>query len=271
MKTLVKLALLGAGAFAFGQMLKPRSDKFDKVREIMQTDFAYKGYYNNKDIPENSILAFKRAIDSKKGIFTNLILTQDNVPVLIARDNVAKMLGRSIDIEALNYDELSGFKLINTECNIPTLKELFDLVEGEVPIYIRIERYRKHCANTILESVCTLLDSYDGEVIFDTAEEKLLKNRFLNRPDLIVGKALSARTKHGISNDVLANFLKRHLLTNSMTSPDFISCQFSDRKARVLNLCRDIYGVPVFYWPIRSFDEYNAASDDGAGIIACEY
>ena len=271
MKTFVKLALLGAGIFAFGQMLKPRKDKFDKIKEVMQTDFAYRGYYNNKDIPENSIPAFKRAIDNKKGVFTNLILTQDNVPVLIARDNVTKMLGKSIDIESLNYDELSDFKLLNTGCNIPTLSELFELVAGKVPIYIRIERYKKHCASTILDSVCALLDNYDGEVIFDTSEEKLLKKRFLQRPDLIFGKVLSARTKNGISNDILANFLKRHLLTNSITAPDFISCQFSDRRAKALNWCRDIYGIPVFYWPIRSFDEYNIASDDGAGIIACEY
>lgn len=262
--------MAGASIFAIGQMLKPRMDKFGKIREIMQTDFAYKGHYDNKEIPENSERAFKKALDSGKGIFTNVMLTEDNVPVLLARDTINKLLGQAVDVEIISYKELSEYKLLGTD-KIVTLHQLFCLVKGAVPIYVRVERYKKHCANTILESICKILDEYDGEVIFDTVEEKLLKKRFMHRPDLIFGKVLTAKTKSGISNDILLNFLKRHLLTNSSTAPDFISCQFSDRRARALNLCRDIYGLPVFYWPIRSFDEYNVASDDGAGIIACDY
>lgn len=261
-----KLIFAGAGVFAAGQLLKPRSDKFGKVRRIMQSDFAYKGVFNNVDVPENSMLAYEMAIDSEVGIFANMMLTADNVPVLIQRDSVVNMLGVRVDIESLTINELRTYTLLDTTLTVPTLEALLNFVNGRVPVYIRVENYKKHSASTVIGAIGSLVDNYEGEILFDTQDEGLLRIRMLHRPDLIFGKMLESRLRSN-GREVIRNFMKHNLLTNAMTSPDFISCRYSDRQSIGLNACRSIYGIPVFYWPVRSAEQYDTAMDEGAGVI----
>lgn len=270
MKLFSKLFFTSVGIFAAGQMLKPRINKFSKVRRMIQTTFTYKGIFDNEEIPENSLPAFQEALNNEMGIFTNAMLTSDNEVVLLEKERVADMLGRKVDIEALSLDELKEFRLLSTDYKIPTLKELFELVAGKVPIYIRIETCKKHCPSTILGAIGAEFDKYEGEVIFDTGCESLLRARMLHRPDMIFGKVLLGR-KIGIGGSLVRDFIKRNLLTNMLTSPDFISCRYSDRTALGLNICRNIYGIPVIYWPIRSSEQFDNAVDDGAGVVVCDY
>lgn len=270
MKLFSKLLLTGAGVFAAGQMMKPRTDKFSKVRRIMQTTFSYKGIFDNLEVPENSMPAFEEALKHDMGIFTNAMLTSDNEVVLIDRESVFTLFGTKVDIEALTLAEVMELRLLDTDFKILTLKELFDLVQGRVPVYIRIENYKKHCPSTVLGAIGAEYDKYEGEVIFDTSCESLLHARMMHRPDMIFGKLLPSR-KTGNGNSLIRDFVKRNLLTNMMTSPDFISCRYSDRTAFGLNLCRNIYGIPVFYWHIRSAEQFDNAVDDGAGVVVSNY
>lgn len=270
MKLFNKLLLTGAGVFAAGQMLKPRTDKFSKVRRIMQTTFSYKGIFDNVKVPENSIPAFKEALKHNMGIFTNVMLTSDNEVVLIDRESIAGLFGTKVDVESLTLAEVQEFKLLDTKHKVVTLKELFDLVQGTLPIYIRVETYKKHCPSTVLGAIGAAYDNYDGEVIFDTSCESLLRARMMHRPDMIFGKLLLGR-RTGAGSSLIRDFIKRNLLTNMMTSPDFISCRYSERSAFGLNLCRNIYGIPVFYWHIRSSEQFDNAVDDGAGVVVCNY
>lgn len=270
MKLFNKLLLTGAGVFAAGQMIKPRTDKFSKVRRIMQTTFSYKGIYDNVECPENSIPAFESALRNEMGIFTNALLTSDNEVVLIDRESIYTLLGKKVDIEALSLAEVKEFRLMNTDCQVVTLSELFELVAGRVPVYIRIEPYKKHCPSTVLGAVGVEFDRYEGEVIFDTSCESLLRARMMHRPDMIFGKLLMGK-KTGGTSSFFRDFIKRNLLTNMVTSPDFISCRYSERTVFGLNLCRNIYGIPVFYWHIRSAEQFDNAVDDGAGVVVSNY
>ena len=270
MKLFNKLLLTAAGVFTAGQMLKPRTNKFSKVRRMIQTTFSYKGFFDNIEIPDNSIPAFQKALDNNMGIFTNVMITADNEAVLLDRESIFSMLGVKVDIEALSLQEIMEFRLLETDLKIPTLKELFDLVGGRVPVYIRIETCKKHCPSTVLGVIGSEFDNYDGDVIFDTDSESLLRARMMYRPDMIFGKALQGR-KNGIGGPLIRDLIKRNLLTNVLTSPDFISCRYLDREKFSLNLCRSIYGIPVVYWPIRSSEQFDNAVDDGAGVIVCDY
>ena len=63
--------------------------------KIRNNRIAHRGAFNNIDIPENSLLAFKKAIDMKWDIELDVQLTKDNVLVVFHDEDLKRMTGIS--------------------------------------------------------------------------------------------------------------------------------------------------------------------------------
>ena len=63
---------------------------------------AHRGIHNNKDIPENSIPAFKKALEKNLPIELDVHLTKDNVVVVFHDSIIKRMTGANLDITELN-------------------------------------------------------------------------------------------------------------------------------------------------------------------------
>lgn len=81
---------------------------------------AHRGYHDkDKGIPENSMLAFKRAIDENYLIEFDLHLLKDGKVVVFHDDNLKRMTGIDALIKDKTYEEIKQLKLLDTNERIP--------------------------------------------------------------------------------------------------------------------------------------------------------
>ena len=123
---------------------------------------AHRGCHDTeKGIPENSMLAFDKAV--KRGFIIELdvhILNDGNI-IVFHDDNLKRMTGINKNVIDFSYDELKSIKLQNTEERIPLLRDVLNMVNGKVPIIIELKSDAK---NGILEKkLIELLNDYYGK------------------------------------------------------------------------------------------------------------
>jgi glycerophosphoryl diester phosphodiesterase len=104
--------------------------------------------------PENTLKAFQKALDlNADGIELDVHLSSDGHVIVIHDETIDKMTNGKGFVNTLSLPELKSF-LINGQYEIPTLKEVFDLVNKKCLINVEL----KNAA--ALTKVVALIDEY---------------------------------------------------------------------------------------------------------------
>ncbi|MBL0340609.1 MAG: hypothetical protein IPP71_06645 [Bacteroidetes bacterium] len=107
---------------------------------IKTIPIAHRGLHTNDGIiPENSLAAFQKAIDENYLIEIDVHILADNQVIVFHDDNTKRMCGLDKKIRNLTFPEIKSLRLLETHHEIPTLLEVFDLVNGKVPILIELK------------------------------------------------------------------------------------------------------------------------------------
>jgi len=104
---------------------------------------AHRGLHND-EYSENSIKAFKNALDHKVAIELDVHLTKDNELIVCHDSELNRVTGKDGIIEDLTLSEIKTNYLLKDESRLPTLKEVLDLTKEEIPIVIELKVYRKN-------------------------------------------------------------------------------------------------------------------------------
>ena len=102
--------------------------------------------------PENTLQAFQKALDlNAEGIELDVHLSADGHIIVIHDSTIDKMTNGKGFVNTLSLPELKSF-LINGKHEIPTLNEVFDLVNKKCLINIELKsRDALHCVSTLIE------------------------------------------------------------------------------------------------------------------------
>lgn len=143
--------------------------------------FAHRGIWN-KSAPENSLAAFKNAVDACIGIELDVRITKDGVPVVFHDKTLKRMCGDSRRISAVSFKELQLLRLDNTNEYIPTLSQALNIIDGKQPVLIETKAPKHFSLNHRLErSIMPIISDYNGEFLmqsFSKYSMRFLKRRF---------------------------------------------------------------------------------------------
>ena len=132
---------------------------------------AHRGFYNNQDIPENSIKAFSKAMEYQYPIELDVHITKDFQIIVFHDDNLKRMTGKDINIIDVTYQEIQDITLLDTEEKIPLLKDVLRLVDGKVLLDIEV----KMDGTGIIEPyLAQMLDTYHGDFLIKSFQPKIL-------------------------------------------------------------------------------------------------
>ena len=134
---------------------------------------AHRGVHNNKDIPENSLLAFKKALAKDYAIEFDIEITKDSKLVIHHDDNLKRMTGINKDVEELNFDEVRNLRLLNTQEIIPTFQEVLDLVKGKVLLDIEIKSTKR--VKEVVDLVLKELENYNGDLLLKSFDPFIVR------------------------------------------------------------------------------------------------
>ena len=145
-----------------GFLLAPGMSGRRKVRRFLGVRWAHRGLHDRKKgIPENSLAAFRKAVERGCGIELDVHLTRDRRLVVFHDDTFERMCGRSGIVEQTDYEALRSYRLDGTGERIPLLEEALRCIDGRVPLLIEVKL--PNTDTEICRRLDTVLRSYRGE------------------------------------------------------------------------------------------------------------
>ena len=229
-------------------------------KDLMGWSYAHRGLHR-EGVPENSMAAFREALDAGYGIELDVHLLKDGNLAIMHDSDLLRTTGCQGKIEELTTDDLQSYHLDGTAETIPTFRQVLDLYDGKAPLVVELKVSNNNFA-ALTDAACKMLDSYNGVYCLESFDPRVLLWLKKNRPDLIRGQLTENYFK---TNNKLPWILKLILsknLGNFLTRPDFIAYRYRDRKSTFSNrLCmKRMAGVS---WTIVTQAEFDTAVEEG--------
>lgn len=223
--------------------------------------YSHRGLHEEKNIsPENSLAAFKLAVDKGYGIELDVQVTKDLIPIVFHDGNLKRVCGVDKKVRDMTLSKLRKLRLYDSNERIPTLKEVLDLVDGKVPLIVELKVYTNEEIDC--PKIAQLLDDYKGLYCIESFNPISLLWYKKNRPDIVRGQ-LATKNIHDNSSfkQKILNFLLRNLMFNYLTKPDFIAYNQNISHLASYNLSRNLYKPLTIAYTIKSQEILNEKRD----------
>lgn len=147
-----------------------------QVDWIKDLPVAHRGYHDmNREIWENTLSAFSRAIDAGFAIECDIQLSSDSVPMVFHDHDLQRLCGIAGEVRERTAGELRLLSIGGTSDKIPTLRQMLDLVKGKVPLVIELKGIDAEQDDGFVEAVLEVLDGYEGKVALMSFDYHLLR------------------------------------------------------------------------------------------------
>ena len=237
------------------------------VKKYKGARFAHRGLHDETRA-ENSMSAFRAAVDAGFGIELDVRLSSDGELVVFHDDTLERVVGKEGRVDAFTADELSEMSLSGTDDGVPRFSEVLSLVDGRVPLLVEI---KEDPGNSRVSTKCAeMLSEYKGEFIVESFNPLSVKNAKKTLQNTACG-VLSHRYYEYEKYRKPLYFLLQTLLLNCVCRPAFIAYDHRHYKCSSLRTLQRL-GVTTFAWTVRSEEEEREAYKHGFdGIIFENY
>jgi glycerophosphoryl diester phosphodiesterase len=225
---------------------------------------AHRGLHGG-GIPENSMLAFEKAIAEGLPIELDVRLTKDAKVVVHHDKSLSRMCGADRLIKDMTYDELRHYTLGDTDQHIPLFRDVLKFIDGRVPILVEIKR--GHELGILESRTDHLLKQYKGSYAVQSFHPMHLLWFRRHSPETCRGLLVTvADDCEPFEN--LTSHLGAQPFTWGISAPDFISCDVELLSDKVVSYTeRTKRGL--FVWTVNSEERYLKARDVCKTLI-CE-
>ena len=217
---------------------------------LWRARYAHRGLHSaDQSVPENSLVAFRRAVEEGYGIELDVTITADDQIAVFHDDTLARACGVDRDIRDCTWTELQACRLFGTDQRIPLLGDVLALADGRVPLIVELKstkRYRALCERT-----ARLLDEYPGLCCVESFDPRVVRWFYLHRPAMVRGQ-LAAGFRSYTSTPWYQSLPMSALLTNVLARPHFVAYRHQDARRKIgLRLFKQL-GGRLAAWTVRS-------------------
>ncbi|MBR6668191.1 MAG: glycerophosphodiester phosphodiesterase [Clostridia bacterium] len=258
---LALLILLLAYAWAIRPNL-PRRD----ISSLMGVDYAHRGLWNTNEPdeenrpadglrPENSLAAFRAAVEKGYGIELDVHRTRDGALVVHHDDSLKRLTGTDIRIADSTLKELRACTLPNGE-PIPTFDEVLKAVSGRVPLIVEL-KVENGNQDLLSRAVYDRMKRYNGPWCMESFMPGAVKWFRKNAPEVIRGQLAFDHAGTGKTAFLFwRNIGIASMLQNFASRPDFVAFEAKSVKWHTLSIHLLRLMKPWFVaWTVRSQED----------------
>lgn len=257
---LILFAVLPALLLLYLLALRGRTGKMP-LRRFRKYSYAHRGLHS-ENVPENSMAAFRAACQRGYGIELDIHLLKDGTLAVIHDYSLARTAGADMMIEDLTAAQLEQYPLANAE-KIPLFSEVLSLCGGKTPLIVELKSTRENYA-ALTDTAVAAMQDYPGLWCMESFDPRCVRHLKKHHPDVIRGQLSENFVRNPkVSSPFVLKLLMTLLVTNFLTSPDFVAYEFEDRKVLSLRLCRKLWRLPMVAWTLKSQEEFDLAMEDG--------
>lgn len=232
------------------------------LEELRGWSYAHRGLHDTTR-PENSMSAFRAALEAGYGIELDVHLLRDGGLAVIHDGALKRTTGRDGNVEDLTTGQLQDYHLEGTGETIPTLQQVLALFDGKAPLIIELKPAGNNHGR-LCRTVCDALADYQGQYCMESFDPRCVYWLKKHAPQIIRGQLvedyLAAKNS---SLPWVLRFCLTGQLFNRMTRPDFVAYKFADRKRLGNWLVRKLWGVQGVTWTLKNQEEHHRAVEEG--------
>ncbi len=246
--------------FIYMLMIMPRLLGRPKRKPYLGVYYAHRGLHDNRSsAPENSMAAFRKAVEAGYGIELDVQLSKDGIPVIFHDFTLERMCGVPGKPGDFTCEELQKLSLLKTEEKIPSLQEFLEMVDGRVPLIVELKI--EWTDLSLCPAVQKMLSGYRGTYCIESFNPLALLWYRRHHREVMRGQ-LSTNFRHDGNYKNVFHFFLTHLLMNWATSPDFIAynCRFKEEPGR--RICRKLYGNLAVAWTVKNQKQLESLEKD---------
>ena len=255
MAIVITLLVLAA---AYLLMLRCRSGH-PGLEALRGWNYAHRGLHNKPQVPENSMAAFKAALDHGYGIEFDLHLLKDGNLAVIHDSSLKRTTGAEGYVEDLTTEELTNYHLEGTEETIPTFRQLLDLYAGKAPLIVELKPLRNN-HEALVDAAVAAMEGYEGPWCMESFDPRciyVLKKKY---PHIIRGQLSENFLKNDPKMNKALAFVLTHYLENFLTVPDFVAYRFDQRNdSPSPKICRKLWKAQGVAWTLRKAEDHPVA------------
>ncbi len=224
--------------------------------------YAHRGLHR-PGVPENSMAAFRAALDKGYGIELDLHLMQDGKLAVIHDYSLLRTAGVDVKIEALTAESLCQYRLEGTNEQIPLFSQVLELFQGKAPLIVELKADGDNYG-ALTDAAVAALAGYKGPWCMESFDPRCIRHLKKHHPQVIRGQ-LSEDFVHNKANPMpyWTKFLLTHQLFNLLTKPDFLAYNFLHRKNFCLTVCRKFWGIQGVSWTLKTQEQFDDAVKEG--------
>lgn len=231
------------------------------LRTLRGWSYAHRGLHGD-GVPENSMAAFRSALENGYGIELDIHLLKDGELAVIHDSPLIRTTGAEGMVEDLTAEDLKHHRLEGTDETIPLFRDVLELYKGQRPLIIELKVHKNNVA-ALCETACRMMEGYEGPWCMESFDPRCIYWLKKNRPEIIRGQLtenyfLSPKVKlPGILKWIL-----KHNRLNFLTRPDFVAYRYRDRLSTPTNR-RCMKRMAGVSWTLQSQAEFDTAVSEG--------
>lgn len=231
------------------------------LADLRGWSYAHRGLHG-EGAPENSMTAFRAALENGYGIELDVHLLADGTLAVIHDHSLLRTAGVDVQVESLTAETLGQYSLQGTGEPIPLFSQVLELFAGKAPMIVELKATMDNYA-ALCEAACDMLAGYEGVYCVESFDPRCVGWLKKHRPQVIRGQltenSIPAKGKFPLP----LRFALTHQMENFLTTPDFVAYRYCDRKTLGNFLVRKLWGVEGVSWTLRTPEEYAQAVEEG--------
>lgn len=233
------------------------------LHDVLKLPIAHRGLHNlEKGVAENSLSAFRLAVEGNFAIECDLQLSSDNVPMVIHDDTIDRVTGKPGKICEMSAEQIADIALLGSTNDDHTLRfpQLLEEIKGHVALAVELKSQNDGRNAKLAEMAVRALQTYKGPLTFISFNPALLtevrKYGFKGPLGIITERFDGEVAKSHLTP--WQRFSMRHLLHYPRTRFDFVDCGHRSLDLPAVRLFRAL-GFPLAAWTIKSQQEADDA------------
>ena len=233
-------------------MIAPRKNKPD-LTPLLGYDYAHRGLFTaDQSIPENSLPAFRRAVENGYGIELDIQLTADHQIVVFHDATLKRVCGIDRPLYEFTFQQLQEIPLANSDERIPLFSDVLALVNGRTPLIVEIKH--ESGPSAVAAAALNMLRAYQGPYCVESFHPMAVRYFRRHAPEVVRGQlAMGYKWQTG-GNSKAAHFVLKHLLVNVLGRPHFIAYSVPTDHTLSMWLMKRLFHPYLAGWTIRSQD-----------------
>ncbi|WP_299814341.1 glycerophosphodiester phosphodiesterase family protein [uncultured Roseibium sp.] len=241
------------------------------LQAIFARPIAHRGYHDaDNGIIENTPAAIAAAVEKDFAIEVDVQETADGEALVFhdyTLDRLTEGTGKVIEQTAR---DLVRIHMKTGSNSLWLLQDLFDLVDGKVPLVIEIKSLlRRDAQGAFVRRVIDQVAAYKGAAAIKTFDPDMLSIARSHNPSVlrgIVADAAEPGPTYGLHGR-MDRFILRHILHAPRTRPHFISYGIKDLPKAGPSLLHTLWKLPIMCWTVRTREQREKAAKYADQIV----